>query len=388
MSLLAGSPLRRLFAWFAIGAALIVPQQAWSQSTPEPERETAPASVAADPLDELVDAAIASAARRYLNAEQHTPWQIMHGLLALRRDYQIRKDGEKINALEWLATGPRFEGRPWFEKTAVGGRAQPYTRNYIFEGHPNQFLAILTMSDLPLDFRLATPDGEITIADMVKHAQWEVTTLEEPTWTLWALSHYLDPDATWENKYQQQWSLGSLVRLQVNESFERAACGGTHAGFALARALEKYRETGRPLTGAWLEADQKVRRYVQTARAYQNSDGSLSTSYFQSRTHSHDFATRVQTSGHTLEFVVAALPAEQLREDWVRRAVHALARDIYEQRRAPVDVGALFHAVDALVIYRDRTRAAARDEALAGESAPSDIAPTAGESESPAAEGP
>ncbi|HUG90132.1 MAG TPA: hypothetical protein VML55_04830 [Planctomycetaceae bacterium] len=372
--------LRRFAAWLVV-AGLAAPTFAVAQSAVSPAEqlpaEAAAGVSAADPLERLIDDAIASSARRYLDADRHTPWQIMHGLLALRGDYQIRKAGQNVNALEWLASGPRFDGRPWFEKTESGGRAHPYTRNYAFEGHPNQFLAILSMSDLPLDFRLRTPDGEITIADMVRHAQWEASTRDEPTWTLWALSHYLPPGTTWENKYDQRWSLESLVRLQVNETFERAACGGTHAGFALARALDKHRQTGRPPSGVWIDADQKVRRYLETARAYQNSDGTFSTSYFQSRTSSSDFATRLQTSGHTLEFVVAALPAERLREDWVRRAVERLAREIYDRRREAVDVGALFHAVDGLVIYRERTRAAAVDgERIARDSgAPSADAP-------------
>jgi hypothetical protein len=300
----------------------------------------------------------------------------MHGLLAMRRDYQVRRQGEKINALEWVSAGPRYQGQPWFEKTSSGGRAHPYSRNYVFEGHPNQFLAILSMSDLPQDFSFQTPDGEITIGDLVRHAQWEVTTRDEPTWTLWALSHYLPPDAAWENKYQQRWSIEALARLQVNESFERAACGGTHAGFALARALSEYRETGRPLRGVWIDADQKVQRYIQTARAYQNSDGSFSATYFQSRSPGRDFATRLQTSGHTLEFIVTALPEERLQDEWIRRAVSMLAREIYERRRESVDVGALFHAADALVIYRERTHGASEDpDQLLGESESATKAP-------------
>jgi hypothetical protein len=341
---------------FVIVALLLFAAVVARADLPSGTATVAVSSEASDPLHELVDQAIASAARRYLDTDQHTPWQIMHGLLAIRRDYEVRQRGERINALEWLASGPAYQGQAWFEKTASGGRAHPYTRNYVFEGHPNQFLAILSMSNLPEDFTFRTRDGEITIGDLVRHAQWEASTRDEPTWTLWALSHYLAPDATWENKYQQQWSIPALVRLQVNESFERAACGGSHAGFALARALDKYRRTGQPLRGVWTDADQKVQRYIQTARAYQSSDGSFSSTYFQSPSPAGDFATRLQTSGHTLEFIVAALSPERLQDEWVRRAVSTLAREIYEHRRDPVDVGALFHAVDALVIYRDRTR--------------------------------
>src|SRR5690606_3631002 len=99
--------------------------------------------------------------------------------------------------------------------------------------------------------------GTITLGDIVRNGQMEVQAGEEPTWTLWGLVHYLGPDATWQNKHGESWSIERLVRSQVYEPVARAACGGTHGLFALAYARNKYLETGRPLSGAWLEADQK-----------------------------------------------------------------------------------------------------------------------------------
>src|SRR5690606_2923465 len=104
-------------------------------------------------------------------------------------------------ALDWISRGATYQGAHWFEITQYGGRAHPFSQPYIFEGHPNQFLAIFTMSDLPKDFSLGTARGTININAMVRNAQMEVNSREEVTWTLWALSHYLPPDAQWNNKY-------------------------------------------------------------------------------------------------------------------------------------------------------------------------------------------
>ncbi|MBW3541267.1 MAG: hypothetical protein KY476_13450 [Planctomycetes bacterium] len=329
-----------------------------AQDSPKP---AAPSSgtgtaVADDPLTRRVDDVIASTSRRVLSAEVHTPWQIMHGVLALRGDFRIKRDGKLVNALEWISSGPSFKREAWFERTTHGGRAHPFKGPYDFEGHPNQFLAILTMSDVPPEHKLQAAGGEITIAGMIRHAQMEVSDKQEPAWTLWALSKYLPPDAEWRNKRGEGWSMERLVRQQLREPTQRAACGGTHGLFALSTALDRYRKAGHGLSGAWIEADQHVRRYLETARSLQNADGTFSTSYFQGRASSREFATRLQTSGHTLEFVVAGLPKERLKEPWVRRAVTAMVDELVAHRKDPADCGALYHALDALVIYRERTR--------------------------------
>ncbi len=336
--------------WLGIGTLL------FAEEPPLPADGTATQVV--DPLDELVDRAIEINSKRYLTVGVHTPWQILHGVLAFRQDFLVKYNGEKIRALDWLAHGATYRGTPLFEATEYGGRAQPYTEPYAFEGHANQFLAILTMSRLPMDFSIRTASGQtITIGDMVRHAQMEVDGEDEVTWTLWALAHYLDPDARWTNKYGQRWSIEELVRLQTYAPLREAACGGTHALFALSYARNAYLQTKRrPLRGVWLEADQKIRQYIEAARSLQNPDGSFSSEYFDGPGYSEDFATRLASSGHMLEWLMVALPQQRLKEQWVRRGIAAIARDLIEHRKEPVDCGPLYHAVDALVIYRERTR--------------------------------
>lgn len=386
-----GSPIRARRGLLAVTCAVFV-TSVLTFVTPLPAAQPGENGQAAttteqpaDPLHAAVDDAIQTSIRRYLSSEVHTPWQIMHGLLALRGDYQIKQDGKKVNALEWMSQGATYRGQPWFQRTRYGGRAHPYSKAYAFEGHPNQFLAILAMADVPLDHKFVTSGQEtITVEEMVKHAQMTVSSNEEVTWTLWALSHYLDPDAAWRNRYGESWSMERLVQIQTAEPVQSAACGGSHGLFALTFARNAYRKTGRPLRGAWLEADQKIERYIREARYYQNTDGTFSTNYFSGRRHSHNFETRLNTSGHTLEFLVLALPEERLKEQWVRNGIYALTTDLLEHRRDPAECGSLYHALDALVIYRDRTygkadaQVAAAEETSKDTSAPDENQATAG----------
>jgi hypothetical protein len=250
-----------------------------------------------------------------------------------------------------------------FRRTEHGAEAQPYTQPYEFEGHPNQFLAILTMSRLPATHRFAvagSPDQQtVSIAQLVKHAQAKVNDQEEITWTLWALSHYLPPESRWLNAAGEPWSIERLVQIQGSEDPDEAACGGTHGLYALSYARNAYRRANQGrVRGAWLEADQTIRRRVEEARIYQNGDGTFSASYLLGPHQSHQFQERIETSGHTLEWLVLAATDEQLKSDWLRRGVAAVAADLTRHADKTVQCGPLYHALHGLVLYRERTRPA------------------------------
>lgn len=378
MSVLQRALITGAFSIASCCVSLNLPAQTPKTSTPSVGSQEAAETAQTDPLLVDVENAVRISSRRYLTGNVHTPWQIIHGVLALRNEFLIKVDDGKSSALKWMAQGQSYRGEPWFQVTEHGGRAHVYSEAYAFEGHPNQFLAILSVSDLPLDHKFEADGGVITIADMVKHAQAEVNAQEEITWTLWALSHYLPPDAQWTNRFGERWSVERLVRIQTDADVHDEACGGTHGMFALSRARNSYARHGAALRGVWMEADQKIQRYIAEARSYQNSDGSFSNAFFQGREYAGDFETRIASSGHTLEFLVEALPQQRLKEQWFRNGVAAMARDLIEHRRESVKCGPLYHAVSGLVIYRNRMRstlktpaAAESIEATSAESAPS-----------------
>lgn len=320
-----------------------------------------------DPLLKLANDAIEITSRRYLTPDgerSHTPWQIIHGLLAYRQDFQLKtQDGRKINALDWAASGVSFRGESLFQRTPYGGRAHPFIQAYWFEGHPTQFMAYLTMCRLPTTHQFKTADGEIvTVQDIINNAKMEVTraTDVEMTWTLWALAHYLEPSAQWVNKFGEQWSMEELVRNELRNTIYDGPCGGTHSLFATAYARNAYLQTRQPLRGTWLEADQKVQRFIAEAKALQNPDGSFSIHFFKGRGYSNDFNTRITSSGHMIEWLMVALPQSRLSEPWIQNGVRCLAQDLIDNRQQNAECGPLYHAVDGLQIYRERMQIAAR----------------------------
>lgn len=296
--------------------------------------------------------------RRLLSTDQHTPWQIMSGIEGLRRDMVLKNGDKTVNALEWIQAGPMYQGEPWFEKTEHGGRAHPYSKPYWFEGHVNQFLSKFAACQLPLHATFGTPDGPITIQDMINHAKMVVNDKEAVSWTLLALCHYLPPDAKWTNAKGDAWSIERLVDIEVGKHVggPTSPNGGTDGLYALAVARNEYLLTGKPLEGVWLKADEKIKKYIDLAKSQQNPDGTLSSDFFRSSKRKDDFDKRLASSGHLLQFLIHAVSDEQLKEDWIRRAVETTASDIQVNGKEYVSCDPLFTATEALTTYLERTQ--------------------------------
>lgn len=324
-----------------------------------------------DPLVRLSQNAVDTTARRLLSTDQHTPWQMMHALLGLRHDFALQHEGQTISGLDWISEGQSFDNEYWFEKTSFGGRAHVYNRPYAFEGHANQFVAILSMCGVALDHEFGTQNGSITMRSMIEHAKMSLDTKkDEPTWTLWALSRYLPPNARWRNAEGEMWSIERLVQDQTARPMKGAPCGGTHSLFALAHARNVYQQQGKPLRGVWLQAEYKIRKYINTARQLQNSNGTLSSNYFRGREYNPDFNKRMASAGHVLEFLMIALPQRELSALWVRRAIEATAQDLMNNRKAYVKCSPLYHSVNALNIYLDRVNPRSRSNIAAANKQP------------------
>jgi beta-lactamase regulating signal transducer with metallopeptidase domain len=309
-------------------------------------------------LSQLVTETREQVIRRLLSTDQHTPWQIMSGIEGLRRDMLLKNGDTTVNALEWIQAGPMYQGEPWFEKTEHGGRAHPYSKPYWFEGHVNQFLSKFAACQLPLHATFGTPDGPITIQDMINHAKMVVNDKEAVSWTLLALCRYLPPDAKWTNAKGEEWSIERLVDIEASRPVggPTSPNGGTDGLYALAVARNEYLKTRKPLEGVWLKADEKIKKYIDLARSQQNPDGTLSSDFFRSGQRKENFNRRLSSTSHLLQFLMHAVSDEQLKEDWIRRAVEATATDIQVHRKEFVACDPLFTATEALTTYLERTQ--------------------------------
>ncbi len=308
-------------------------------------------------LDEILTFTLAE---RELSIEQHAAWQILHGVLAFQRDFLVRRDGLLVPAVTDMLSGGRMKG--WTVQVATredgkrGLRAIMEAGSQTGQGHADQWLAVLAQCNLPLDQPIHVGNETLTMQDFVAQVQWDVPRNfdREFSWTLIGLTHYLPTDSSWPASDGKTWSIEKLVQIEAEQELGDSACGGTHRVIGLTMALNQHLAAGGQLTGAWALAEEVVAQAIANAQRFQNADGSFSTRYFESPGSSPDLAQNLGTTGHTLEFLVLALPPETLREPWVRRAVANLCKLFQTTRNTPLECGALYHAAHALMLYRER----------------------------------
>jgi hypothetical protein len=308
-----------------------------------------------DPLLSKVEQAISVTTRRKLEVGVHSPWQVVHGVLALRQDMMmVKPDGTEISGIDWMASGALWKGDTIFKVTQYGGQGHPFSAKWDFEGHPTQFLGYMCEARMPLDFEFQAGPKKITVRDIINDAKMQIKEGPEVTWTLWALSHYLDTNAEWINARNEQWSIERMLRIEHQNSVLNSACGGTHGLYALAYARNKHVVNGNRMTSTWLLADNKIKRYITEAERLQSPDGSFSAAYFRGPEQAREFTKRLPANGHVLEFLMRSVPDEDLNKTWIRRGVESVATDLIDNRRTPCDCGPLFHALHALKLYKQR----------------------------------
>lgn len=310
-------------------------------------------------MQQRIDAAIELTQRRYLSTEQHTPWDVVHGIKAFGQRLELKdggngqngSTGEFVNAIDFLCHDAKVGGRRIFQPTANGLKP---IRGWGMEGHPDQFLSALAQAGVRLDHPIEVDGQRYTVGHLLEQAKYDYHAGQEATWTLIAFSTCLSPDETWSNMHGDVFSIEDLVEHEVQVEPTRAACGGTHNLYALAYALNRHQEAGGSTSGVWEQAARKLDRYHQLTRTLQNPDGSCSPNYYEGRGDSGDPSVQMGTTGHTLEWLTLYLSDEQLNEEWFTRAVKALLTTFEKTSTQPVDCGALYHAARALVQFERR----------------------------------
>ena len=269
----------------------------------------APANLPSDEeLCRRIDHAVAfGRANRHLDGSQNAAWQVVHGLLAFGKDFEIYRDGKLIPALDYLLAGGELNG--WKLRKGDHG-VQPILEAGLENRHgPSRPVARLSvaMRFEPLDEPLVVAGERFTVEDLLTQAEWDIYPGMEATWTLMAFATYLPLDAQWTARDGSEWTIDRIVDMEADQKIEESPCGGTHRLYALALALNHHLAAGGQATGAWAKADRKIQAAIAKAKANQQPDGSFSSQFFLRPAFSDDIDKRLGASGHTFEFLTLAL---------------------------------------------------------------------------------
>jgi hypothetical protein len=309
----------------------------------------------ADTLRAAIDASLDSTERRQLNTEDHAAWQIVHGIMAFGESLHIEHEGEAVPALTWLLESGDLTG--WNLRPGEKGLEaimEPGTKTG--QGHEDQWLGYLSLCGLEAEDTLTVRGREYQVNELVTQAMWDVRDGMEASWTLMGLSTYLPLDTEWEASNGETWDIEKLVALEAEYEPTQSPCGGTHRLIGMTIALNQHRaEHEGNLDGGWGAADDRIQDAIKKAKEQQNPDGTFSAEFFRRASSTADVALKINTTGHTLEFLCYAVSPDGIRSpdyDWMARAALRLAELLEQTKELPLECGSLYHAAHGLQLYR------------------------------------
>lgn len=289
---------------------------------------------------------------RPVDADSLRPWSIMHGLLAYGQESRVVSRGKLVSALEYLCSNQLGNDRRLLNTT--DGRLNANIGPGV-QGHPGQFLAMLAQSDVPIDQQIVVDGRRFTVRDLIEAEKLGCRAKTELTFRLIGLSHYLRTSARWKNSLGEEWSIDRILREELAQPVNGAACGGTHRLMGISYAVRMHELDGGEFDKLWKSAEKYVSDYHKYTFSLQNTDGSFSTEWFERKDASRSAKKRVYTTGHILEWLAWSLPDDQLDDPRLTRAVDYLTNLLLNAPGYEVDIGPRGHALRALRIYQERT---------------------------------
>jgi hypothetical protein len=287
----------------------------------------------------------------------HGFWTVFHGILGLGPDVTLRdpQTGVHVNALERICTGEGIRGLE-FRAEIDGLDVVTMPGSGVGQGHQDQFVAEMVEWGVPATRPVMLNGKHHTFADFFHYSKMRssVTKNQELSWAIVIVGAIYGTDHAWTNTFGEKITYEDIVRYELNQPIDTAACGGTHRLWGLTWAYQLHRTRGGQPTGVWKEVLDKTTLYKTNARKFQHADGSFSTAYVSKAEDKQELPARIASTGHVLEWLALELSDDELRQPWVQDAASALSVMILENQNNPIDGGALYHAVHGLYILRAR----------------------------------
>ena len=299
-----------------------------------------------------IDRVMAEGAEREVRSDKQTPWAIMHAVVGFRSDAVVQdvETGKQVNAIEFLLTRAKHEGRSIFR--VVEGRLT-LPRVEEVEHHPNQCLMILSLAGVSANRSLLADDGKrYLVEDLIDAAKQGYADDQEPGWTLVALSNYLSFDDEWTADNKRTYQIADILRQAIKRDPRIEAEGGSHHLFGVSYSFRMYAQTHQKLDGVWQATQAYLADHIQTVKRFQLEDGAFSAGMLKEQANPKSPSDLAFSTGHTLEWLTFALAPEDLTQPWVERAVRRLCDEIESYPNDAFSDGAIYHAVNALRLYR------------------------------------
>ncbi|MFH1538563.1 MAG: hypothetical protein ABIH66_06365, partial [bacterium] len=258
------------------------------------------------------------------------------------------------------------EPAPYFVERSANGPVNPH-RDFI--------IGMLAAGGVNKNQKFLPPDGgAVTLAQFVKIALYTLPPMEyfkkprletgtdgnELGWTLLAMAHMADLRDPWITLRGEKLTAADVLGAAISHDIPRGSCAGTHELIGIA-ALHAAHEADRvadggELKGEWYFAREYLDRAIDAARENQTESGAFGPQWYKNKKEPKNPIDAIYYTGHVLDWLVTALPEEELSEKWVRKSVSFLAGEMNLYMDQLMDYPEYaFHAAHALKTYLHRT---------------------------------
>jgi hypothetical protein len=283
-------------------------------------------------------------------------WTVFHGILGIGPDTMLLQPetGKRVNAIEYICAGGEIRGLQFLPtRHGLDVRSGPAFEG---QGHQDQFIAEMAQWGMPIDQKFIVGGKDYSYDDFVRHslARASLRSNQELSWAIIIIGQYRSTSLAWTNDQGEALRFEDLIRYELDQPIDSAACGGTHRLFGLDWAYHLHMKRGGEKTGVWKDVVAKTADYQKRAKKYQNADGSFSTKYLAGPGQAKEVQARIGSTGHVLEWLALSLSDAELREPWVQDAANALSLLILDSQDQSIESGAMYHAAHGLQIYHAR----------------------------------
>jgi hypothetical protein len=311
-------------------------------------------------LQKRIEAALEHVENRDLRTD-YAFWTVFHGILGSGPEKAMLKNpetGKRVNAVDYICDGGQVRGMQFLPtpdgldvRSAMGMEEQG-----VYQGHQDQFVAEMTQWGMPKERRFRVGGKDFTFEDFIRQsrARASVTKKQELSWAILIIAQHYGTDYAWTNNAGEKVRFDEVVRYELDQPIDTAACGGTHRLFGLTWAYHLHLKNGGKKDGVWKDVETKIESYKLLAHKLQNPDRSFSTDYFKGPERKQDSDRRIGTTGHTVEWLALAMTDDELKAPWMQDAVNALVAMILNMGDESIDSGSLYHAAHGLRLYHDR----------------------------------
>lgn len=247
-----------------------------------------------------------------------------------------------------------------------------------FFSHRDWLLVIAAHLGLPVDKKLYFSGKTITVDLLLKQSLKQQLmpvpielTMKFPRaelgFSLEAYAYYInDFSKPYTNAMNNAFSVEDLLRLSLKGPIGDFPESGMHEYIGISAILERQKEQGRGLRGAWKRADRFLNQMILKVRRDQRDDGSLWR--YKGGPGRDTYTKALNYTAHHLLWIMRYLPPERLDERWIESALSFLIRALEDVTR-DLDgrelvfrreleqlafATAVSHAYEALQLYRNK----------------------------------